>query len=449
MNLAHSQEEGPQEDEEEKEEKIYVRVRPIKIQGLTSAGKQRLSRMTLSVIMRNDEVEILLGDNIDIDIDGVTVLNLSMIGQEVKWGTSTQGHKLKFTLKEANTDFVVNQVLADRVSKRRLVYQSSKMLERLFGEPLSEGIEEVLIRADEESKNDKDDKKVKPDKQNEDDEGLEDEEEGPTGQEKASGEEEEDEDEELAPEEKPEKKKKKEVAISDFESPDLDLEKSGSGGRSKGESGRFFQKFSYELHFEQETLNSVDIIDVDNTVSRLGPKIHLDIYPNGENGHFIHNSLAYYKVISESDYDFDPRLKVGSSYVLNGFSRRFHVYVGGGYETFSFVNLAKKGRGLQSWKNSFIWLKGGINWHVASPYNLKTNIGLEYGQSLLGTSDFGIENDDASINLEGTQLSAFVSQQVWGRFYVSLSYKTQEVTAVSLQELNNKHSIFGLSVSYR
>lgn len=449
---------GQQDDQlKEKEDVKYVKIGENTIDGLSEEGRERLRRLSLSSLIRNEDWEVLLGEMPKNKVQGVQILELRQKGQKVTWGEKKiQGHNLVFELVDYETGNVVRRVREERVVNRQFLYIAGEMLQTIFDAKLTDEVDSPGLQdqaptssssgGDASSSSESEVSQEGPELPEASEQELQ-----AQNPQQAKEPEEEDEKEDEKKSDKPKKKINSDydpTAISDFESPDLDLKKQPPGGESRGGPSKFYQKLAVSLDYETETLKSTDIIDVDNRVQRAGFQLNSKMYLTGSEGNILDTSLSYLSVVSDSDFDFGPRLKIKGFYTLNSFSESFHVYFGPEYESFYFVNLGVLGGGLQSWNNKFIWATGGLRINFEPLLGIGTEIFGQYATSFFGTTDFG-PVPDSKTNLEGTKITAGLTQRIWRNYHLAFKYETFETTAVSIQGIENSHEVLSFSIVYR
>lgn len=447
-----------QEAEDKKDDELkYVRIGKNRIEGLSQEGRERLKRLSLSSLIRNEDWEILLGEGPESKVQGIKILELRQVGRKVSWGEKNiKGHNLIFELVDYETGDVVRRVKKDRVVNRQFLYVAGEMLQEIFDAKLSEKVEQADISGPPLTAPSTQFDLNAPERQEEGPvpEAPESEDELQAQSQAPKPETPSDDEDDEEEEEDPDKPKKKvnsdydPTAISDFESPDLDLKKQPPGGGERGGPSKFYQKLSASLDYETETIKSTDIIDVDNRLQRAGFQVNSRMYLTGSEGNLLDLGLSYLSVVSDSDFDFGPRLKIKGLYALNSLSESFHVYFGPEYESFNFVNLGVLGGGLQSWNNKFIWAIGGLRINFESLLGIGTEIYGQYSTSFYGTTDFG-PVPDSKTNLEGTKITAGLTQRIWRNYHLAFKYETFDTTAVSIQGLENSHEVLSFSIVYR
>lgn len=426
---------------------VYLIINRPTIDGAEASTVQQILRVALSLGLNTPGIQILLKESrtweqVRQEL-GLQALEVYM-GGELQ--TDHQMYELDFTLRGPQTGEVLNRVRRSRIPQRQVVFQAQEMLIELFSSPIVKSLLEEFSEEGPESDSAHQNvegqgsaqgsSSISPSKNDRDEQ-----EKTTPHDEKGSSSEKEEEGDHLREVRDAERG---DVTISQFESPPLDLQRNPP--KKDERSREFSNRFSYASFYSRETIDSENIISVENTISRAGVKISADTYFEGPYENYLHTSIMLGRSVSSTEYNFPVRAHFYSDYRFNLLEQRLMPFIGLEYERNSYVNLGTIGEGLTTWTNNLFWFRLGLSSRVF-PYSSSPIIEAYYGQIFSGSTQF--KGATQSVKLSGQSYGISLLQKMYGHFYLVLDYRRQDLEATTSDPIKNTNQSLALGIMYR
>lgn len=417
----------------------YLQFRNFDLKGVSPDIKNQLRKVAYNIGMGLEDYQILIGGQTIQGSDSISLKEVRLRIAPITWrGGLSRGYYLEGVLIDKNTGETLNHIKRARIQEHQLVFTASQILSGLFGpreallEPLADFDYEdgaaPTNDLNENPKNDPDPKKEQQKRENEESET-----EPPTElaePEKEPPPNEEDDSEPSA------EIREREVTISDFSSPDIDLTRGENPIRSNTTPWDLVHSFDIGLSVSRENIDSTNIIEVSNQITNSGLSAVHYMNLDGTNSNKIRSRLSLSRPISKTEYKFKPRIIVGSYYHLSRFTRLFQPFAGLSLNSSSFVNLEGRGEGLRHFTTLALWYEGGIMIDLAD-LNLGTQIILSMGKTFTAESNYTAK--DSSLALEGTLTTISLNQNIWKMFNLYYEFRNYNFTSLALQSFENTY----------
>ncbi|MCO4794995.1 MAG: hypothetical protein KC493_14865, partial [Bacteriovoracaceae bacterium] len=276
-NPTDAKDSKPTGKKKKEKKKPYISIAKPKIKNISDLQQRLIIRSAIGVVMKSGKFNMLFSSPKSFEDAKFKFYKLEMSGGKTKWGKNKSGYNLKFKLVDAFTKKTIREVIKTRIEGRQLVFKSKLLQwELIFGKDKAKEVEkEVEAQAEEEileEEKEKDDKNKDNKKDSSGDSaGVGDPPPPPVdpedeNSEEILAEEEKKKKKKLALEEeekKKKKKKKKDLKISEFDSPDLDLTKEKLDTTVQPPKPfKVDSQIAFGLDFIEESISSKDIIEV-------------------------------------------------------------------------------------------------------------------------------------------------------------------------------------------
>lgn len=448
-----------------KEAKPYISIAKPDIKNVSDLQKRLIIRSAIGVVMKSGKYNMLFSSPKSFEDAKFKFYKLVMEGSKTKWGKNKVGYNLKFKLVDAYTKEVIRETIKTRIEGRQLVFKAKLLQwELIFGKDKAKEIEkEVEAQTEEElieeeikdpkdsnNKNNNDPKgadatpPVPPENPESEEVIAEAGKDADKKKKKKTEEEEED-------EEKKKKKKKKDVKISEFASPDLDLTKERLDTTVKPpQPFKVDSQVAFGLDFLTETISSKAIIEVNNNISLTGVYVDAALRFQEDPTDRLHVGFRMTRFSSENQYRLTPPRMLHLRYKLGFVGLPIFFHGGFEYETQPFAQLGVAGEGIQAWEQSFLWFKGGISVEFKSLFDMKTEIGGFMFSPYIAATNFGLDQgSEGKVTLTGTKFEVYMIQQVWGKYNLRFAYFQSDITSQGINNLQNQQATTLISLLYR
>ncbi len=445
-----------------KEPKPYISIAKPNIKNISDLQKRLIIRSAIGVVMKSGKYNMLFSSPKSFEDAKFKFYKLEMEGSKTKWGKNKVGYNLKFKLVDAYTKEVLRESIKTRIEGRHLVFKAKLLQwELIFGKEKAKAIEkEVEAQTEEEIEEEVKDPEGKDDKSS-DSSGAKGGDPAAAqpgdvseiiaeGGVKKKGEKKKIEPEEEEEDPKKKKKKKKDVKISEFESPDLDLTKQSLDTTVKPPMPfKVDSKVAFGLDFISENISSKSIIEVENEIGLMGVYIDAALQFQENPTDRLHVGFRATRITSENDYSLTPPRMLHLRYKLGFQGLPIYFHAGFEYETQPFAQLGTAGEGIQAWEQSFLWYKGGLSLEFQSLFRMKTELGGFVFSPFVAATNFGTDNGEGNITMTGSKFEVYMIQQVWGSYNIKFSYFQSDITSQGLNNLENHQATTLISLLYR
>jgi hypothetical protein len=431
----------------------YLQFTGFDFRGLDAGIIRQLRTATYSIGMELPNYEIIIGNRSSDGTGSIAIDEVKLRVLPITWRNGlSQGFYLEGVIYDTQTGEVKNHIKRTRIQEQQLVFTYGNLIRRLFGprevnpEALPDFEFSQLPTPPPSLSPPAKDKPDKPtqDKQEQSEDQVNDD---PVNDNPEAPVVSEDEEAKEEPEEEPEKPKRpNEVAISNFESPDVDLTRGENPIKSESRSWEFIHRFIFGLSYNTESISSENVIEVENDFINAGIHAHHFMNLDGSKSNLIRSRISMMRPQSETNFKFKARVLFGSYFHLSRFTPFFQPYIGLSRNSSSFVNLAQRGGGLRNFNTSTIWNEWGVVVDLTS-LSLGTMVGFSIGTTLSSSTNY-TAIDDTEVEMEGELKSFFIFQKIWRKISLFAELRTYSFRSPSIQAFENRYTEQALGITY-
>lgn len=456
--VTYAQAEGEQVQEKPKEEKEEI----IKKKMMTF-DISKLKDMTLNEVsfVRKSIVEAIFAAKIfEVTFGHVD----EKVGKNKVWYEISVAHKkeenglshLEFFFKEKPSGQLINYISERNLPRAKVQYRSRVLVYKLmFGRWFNEktGVLEkpVVVNMENPSSDNIVDDEVPEAQEEVNEENGPDEEyeikNGKRVKKKKTSEEKKDDKKETPPK----STEKKKVEIQDFDSPNLNLTKNSTNPKvQRKPSLNWLSRFDYSLGYQKETalsdvkLSQSEEVETETSIQRVALKVSSNLRVESWIQHF-HYGFVISKVVAEEQYSIPPRLNIFGNFNYDLWSSFLFAGVNMEYDRLGFVNIASRGEGLKAFSSNILWVGFGLR-YIDQIKGRIIALEADMKKAMLANSDVSASGD--SVPLDGNKLHLQGRVSLYGSWGLGFSYENIALNSVTDSSLDNRHSIFGMYVTY-
>lgn len=231
----------------------------------------------------------------------------------------------------------------------------------------------------------------------------------------------------VVPEEK-KKKKKPKVAISNFDSPDIDLTYIAPPEIKKNtKRPPWLKEYDLRLNYILDQIQSEVVVKVseDNQLLRMGGSFNF--FPP-DSKHFNSLSVDIEKIFSEDRAQKPINFRTKLTRNLNVYERRYFLGAGLGLSSENFTNVNEQGTGLASWNNQLLWLSiGGLFYF--DHRNLTHSVDIGLSKALIGLTNLSIQGE--TVPLGGNKIEVNLSYNLYRNYFFTSGLSAQALSSTS------------------
>jgi hypothetical protein len=438
---------------QEPAKKRYLQFGSFDFRGLEQDLVRQLRRATYSIGMELQNYEIIIGNR---SPDGTATIAIDEVRLRVlpiKWRNGlSEGYYLEGILFDTQTNEIKNQIKRTRIQEQQLIFTYSNVIRSLFGP--RETNSEVLpdfefsqlqqppppLAPPEKNKQER----SKSDKQSQDPQAGDLPPEDHQDPVVTDNKKEEDKKDDRQEENKP--KRPNEVAISNFESPDIDLTRGENPIKLDSRKWEFMHRFIVGLSLNKESINSENLIEVENNLTNAALHAHHLMKLDGPRSNMLRSRLSMIRPQSKTEFKFKPRLVVGTYFHLSRFTDFFQPFFGLTLNSSSFVNLAQRGQGLRNFNTSTIWYEGGLMADLTA-ISTGTLVGFSIGKTLSSSTNY-TATDSTEVDLIGEIMTLFIFQRIWNKISIFAELRSYSFRIATIQQFENRYSEQALGLTF-
>ncbi|MBC98107.1 MAG: hypothetical protein CME63_10175 [Halobacteriovoraceae bacterium] len=417
---------------------------------LTETEKNYIKKNVFEVLMQTNRFNIILGHQYKkTKRDNLFSLTIQITDAPAISGERDNDLNVKLILKDEVEDFLINFKQEKRVLRNKLQITLRSMLYGIFyGKNYDEKRDELIVNEILPLKKKEENKKPKSPKKNPEkaeDPVLEETVPEVLPEPEPKPEKEKKEPKKEEPEVKKEEKKKDKVEISDFDSPNLDLEKEIPPKPKKVElSDKWTNQFRMYVGNVDEEIISDSVVQIGTTTSRivLGADGHMGV--EGRN-HFYTFGGEVGLVKGDHEFGFGPKYDFYGGYNIAPLGNFFSIGPSVSLSNLNYAAVFTEGAGEKRFSGSGLW--GGVKSEIFIDFSLFTLLlDFRYQRVLVGsiTSNAG---DDVEASGSKVIMSATVT--FWEGWGLGLRNESIEMTTLTDSNLVVRDDSFGLFLTYQ
>lgn len=432
--------------------KYNIGVKSSYSTSLTETEKNYIKKNIYEILMQTNRFNIILGHQYKkTKRDNLFSLTLQITDAPKLSEERDDDLNVKLILKDEVEGYLINFKQEKRVLRNKLQSTLRSMIYGIFyGKNYDEELDKVIVdqiiplkkKANLNKKNEKSDQSSEIEKKLE-----------PTVEEidpQPPEQEEEDEDKDDPPEEekpKKEKKKKKkeDVEISDFDSPNLDLEKEDIPKREEVEIP---DKWANQLRFYfgnvDEEIISDSIVQIGTTTSRivLGVNGHQGV--EGRN-HFYTFGAEVGLIKGEHEFGFGPKYDIYGGYNIAPFGKFFSIGPAISLSNLNYAAVFERGAGTKKFSGSGIWAGAKSEIFIDIGF-IDILFDFRYQKVMVGsiTSSAGDE-----VEASGTKTIMQARIALWNNWGIGVRNESIEMSTLVDSNLVVRDDSFGIFLTYQ
>ena len=436
--------------------KYNIGVKSNYTSSITETEKSYIKKNIFEVLMQTNRFNIILGSQYkNTKMNNFFSLTIQITDAPAIGEIRNNDLNVKLILKDEIEDFLINYKQEKRVLRDKLQITLKSMLYSIFYgknyDPAKEElIEDEIIPLKKKFK----EKRKKPKKEPEIEPEVPPQEQPPADAPKEeisenSSEQDdpkkEDEPEEEEKKPKPKKKKKEEVSISDFNSPNLDLEKEAPKPPKEVKlSSKWTNSFRMYVGSVDEEIIADSIVTIGTTTSRI---------VLGANGHMgVENKNHFYTfggevglVKGDHEFGFGPKYDFYGGYNIAPFGDWFSVGPAVSLSNLNYAAVFTEGGGEKRFSGGGLWIGGKSE--IFLDFN-SWSILLDFRyQRIMAGSISNSDGDSEEASGSKTIMSASVS--IWKGWGIGIRNESIEMTTLADSNLVVRDDSFGIFLTYQ